>query len=402
MKLISLFISVLIIQLSYSQDYWETVPSFIASPRSNSASFSIASKGYIVGGLDQVDFKRKSYSFSAQTNAWQEELALGDSTGAGLNRGGACGFSINNKGYVCLGQGQTNAFFNDLWEFNPVTQAWTQKANFIGSARREAVSFVLDSIAYIATGEDITGYKSDVYAYNPFTNSWNQKNDFLGGARKSAVGFTIGDHAFIGTGESNVLKNDFWMYLAVNDTWIQKSYFPGTPRSGAVAWGKFPQGYIACGEDNSFTYKNDVWEYNYFGNAWFLRSSIPGNGRKNAMVFTIDEIAYVGGGFNGGFLNDYYRYIGVVGIDEENQLSVLPYPNPSTTGFNFNLTTPIQNGTLKIYDIQGKEVLSKDFTNEQLIYVSFENLAIDKGIYCYKISSNQQQIACGKLHYLYY
>ena len=97
MKLISLFISVLIIQLSYSQDYWETVPSFIASPRSNSASFSIESKGYIVGGLDQVDFKRKSYSFSAQTSAWQEEVALGDSTGTGLNRGGACGFQLITK-----------------------------------------------------------------------------------------------------------------------------------------------------------------------------------------------------------------------------------------------------------------------------------------------------------------
>ena len=56
----------------------------------------------------------------------------------------------------------------------------------------------------------------------------------------------------------------------------------------------------------------------------------------------------------------------------------------------------------QIKQMEGKEILSKHFTNEQLIHVSFENLAIDKGIYCYKISSNQQQIACGKLHYLYY
>jgi N-acetylneuraminic acid mutarotase len=400
MKFYSFLFAFLCFQLLFSQDYWEPIPSFISTPRSNAASFSIASKGFIIGGLDQVDFKRKSYSYSPQSELWQEETALGNSNGAGLNRGGASGFSINNKGYVCLGQGQTNAYFNDLWEFDPVTNAWSQKANFIGSARREAVSFVIDSIAYIATGEDITGVQSDVYTYNPLTNSWAQKNDFTGGARKAAVGFTIGNHAFIGTGESNVLKNDFWMYLPATDSWIQKSSFPGTPRSGAVAWGSFPQGYIACGEDNTFSYKNDIWEYNYFGNSWFQRSTLPGSGRKHAMIFTINEIAYVGGGFNGTFLNDFYQYNGILGLSDQEVNLLQVYPVPSNDLLHFNLHKTIENGSLKLYDITGKEVFSQHLTNEQFVSISFANHSLEKGIYCYKINSNQHQIACGKVQYL--
>ena len=74
-------------------------------------------------------------SYTPWQNDWDDEPSLGGLNGSGLARGSASAFTINQKGYVCLGQGETNGFFKDLWEFDPVTNVWTQKADFAGSAR---------------------------------------------------------------------------------------------------------------------------------------------------------------------------------------------------------------------------------------------------------------------------
>ena len=41
---------------------------------------------------------------------------------------------------------------NDLWEYDPRADAWTQKPDFTGPARGAAVGFVLGSRVYIGTG----------------------------------------------------------------------------------------------------------------------------------------------------------------------------------------------------------------------------------------------------------
>lgn len=47
----------------------------------------------------------------------------------------AVGFSIGNKGYMGIGGGYTQ----DFWEYDPDTNSWTQKANFGGAPRHAAV-----------------------------------------------------------------------------------------------------------------------------------------------------------------------------------------------------------------------------------------------------------------------
>ena len=41
----------------------------------------------------------------------------------------------------------------------------------------------------------------DFWEYDPVANTWTQKADFGGAARDSAVGFSIGSKGYIGTGE---------------------------------------------------------------------------------------------------------------------------------------------------------------------------------------------------------
>jgi hypothetical protein len=93
---------------------------------------------------------------------WDNEVSWGGDFGGGQNRGSAVGFTAYNKAYVGLGQGNSAGFYNDFWEYDPSTEVWTQKADFIGSARRGAVGFSIDDIGYVGTGQDATGLTRDL------------------------------------------------------------------------------------------------------------------------------------------------------------------------------------------------------------------------------------------------
>ena len=385
---------------THAQDYWQQKDSVNGAGKSVCGFFVLQNEGYIVGGLDEYSFLRKMYSYNPGQNDWDNENSIGGPNGDGLDRGSASTFSIGTKGYICLGQGQTNPYFKDTWEFDSETGAWSQKADFLGSARRQAFQFAVDGFAYVGGGQDATGLKKDFYKYDPATNVWTQLNDFAGTARRQATAFAMGAEGYVGTGDDGVLRNDFWMYVPSTDTWIQKANFPGTPRAGAVSWGIFPTGFIATGEDNTYTYKKDVWEYNYFANVWVQRTDLTGPARKNAVAFVIDGIAYLGTGYNGTSLDDFYAYYGIVGLDEKTTTFTSScFPNPTVneviiTGEISNL----EQSSLRVFSISGQDVTEQvEYTyasNEMKL--SIGNLA--PGNYIYKlINTDNQSTSTGKI-----
>src|SRR4030095_3716861 len=111
--------------------------------------------------------------------------------------GGPCSFTtanvIKGKAYVPCN--------NQLWEYDPVADTWTQKSNFPGSARVGPVSFVIDNIFYFGTGNILFGaLLNDWWKYDPSNNTWLQLNNFGGAARYAAVGFSVSSKGYITTG----------------------------------------------------------------------------------------------------------------------------------------------------------------------------------------------------------
>ncbi|HIP36477.1 MAG TPA: T9SS type A sorting domain-containing protein [Crocinitomix sp.] len=385
-KTILLFCIIFYYFLSQSQDTWIQKDSVNGPPRSSCASFVLNGEGFVVGGIDIIEFKRKMYSYDVEQDDWDNELSVGGINGAGLNRGGAIAFATNTKGYVGLGQGNGVPFFNDLWEYDPISNTWTQKASFIGSSRRLAVCFEINGIAYVGTGQDANGFTKDFYKYDASTNSWTQIADFGGSARKGAVGFSMGNQGYVGTGDEGILVNDFWQYNPSTDTWTEKASFPGSARSGASGWGIFPTAFIACGYDNSFNYKKDVWEYNYFSNTWTQRSNFDGPKRTSATAFVIDGIAYLGLGYNGSFLDDFWAYTPILSVDEyKNTLTLYTYPNPTTDFVTFNLNFNFDsNYQLNLFNSNGQSINS--LINVQIIgtQLLIDLSSVPKGIYFYQ------------------
>jgi len=383
-------LSLLTLHIGIAQDAWVQKDSVNGPPRSNCTSFVLNGDGWVVGGLDLIEFKRKMYSYDVSQDDWDNELSIGGANGAGLNRGGAIAFATNSKGYVGLGQGNSIPFFNDLWEFDPATNSWTQKANFTGSARRQAVCFEINNIAYVGTGQDANGFTNDFYKYDASTNTWTQVSDFGGTARKGAVGFTMGDQGYVGTGDDGILVSDFWQYEPASDTWTEKATFPGSARSESSGWGIFPTAFIACGYDNSFNYKRDVWEYNYFADTWTQRSNFDGPKRTAATAFVIDGIAYLGLGYNGQYLDDFWAYTPILSVDENStDFTLNIYPNPATTIVKIDLNFELSNNyQLQLFDVNGKMVnnfIQIENNNNQLV-VNVSQLT--KGIYFYSFKTN--------------
>ena len=150
------------------------------------------------------------------------------------------GFSISGKGYVTTGSDSTLEVaakdFNDLWEYDPAVDQWTQKASLPAMPRAGAVGFSIGSYGYVGLGitdSNITMHK-DFWRYDPGTDSWTQMADFGGSPRENAVAFVLLGKAYVTTGDTLGGRcsrdKDVWQYDPANNAWVQKADFGGAAR----------------------------------------------------------------------------------------------------------------------------------------------------------------------------
>ena len=123
-------------------------------------SFVVGSKAYVGMGTDQNIFKKDMYCYDPGANNWQTIAAF-----PGYERGSASAFSLEERGFVCLGN--NGGLLADLIEYNPKTDTWTLRCAYGGSERKSAISFVIDNKAYVGTGNGYAGKKASWYVYEP-------------------------------------------------------------------------------------------------------------------------------------------------------------------------------------------------------------------------------------------
>jgi N-acetylneuraminic acid mutarotase len=273
--------------------------------RQSGVGFSIGNKGYFGTGntisSDNSDiFKSDFWEYDPATNAWTQKANFG-----GGQRTTAMGFSIGNKGY--LGTGATSpgpfAFDKDFWEYDPAANVWTRKADYGGLETVGAVGFSIGNKGYVGTGANSSGLTGDFWEYDPVTDAWTRKASFGGGPRYGAVGFSIGNKGYIGTGyDSNghTLGNrkDFWEYEPATDTWTQKADFGGLARSLAAGFSIGSKGYIGTGDisPDRAGFSDDFWEYDPATNGWLIKAYFGGGERIHASGFNIGSKGYLGFG----------------------------------------------------------------------------------------------------------
>lgn len=248
----------------------------------------------------------------AQNNVWNKrnDVAMG-------KRERAVGFSVMGKGYLCGGQDTAEVIHKDLWAYDPTTDSWTQKADLPGSARRDAVSFVIGNYAYVGAGMDSVSAPTgitlkDFWRYNPLTNAWTAVADFPGMGGNGvyfSTGFAVEGKGYICGGKigSATYSAQMWEYKPSNNQWIQRAAFPGGVRYQMTSFVVGSKAYVGMGIDQNI-FKKDMYCYNPGSNQWTPIATFPAYERGAASTFTLEDRGFVCLGNNGGLLGDLLEY----------------------------------------------------------------------------------------------
>lgn len=239
--------------------------------RGEASGFTIGNKGYLIGGFNgNRNSTRMSdlWVYDMDMDTWTQ---LADCPGSA--RSGATAFAIEDKGYLGTGYNYTNesgeTYLNDFWEYDPASNVWTQKADFPGSARYDAVSFSVDGKGYIGAGYD-GNYLKDFYSYDPQSNIWTQMRDitdtsdddyddeYVSIIRAHANTFVIDNVAYLTCGENGSLMSYTWKYYPDTDLWEEVHSFKGSARTQAVSFSNGEKGFVATGKSGT-SYFDDIW-----------------------------------------------------------------------------------------------------------------------------------------------
>jgi N-acetylneuraminic acid mutarotase len=280
---------------------WTQVSSFPGQARSNAVGFSIGGTGYIGSGLASngltalADF----YAYNPSANSWSQAASIQDGNGS-YPRFGAVAFSFDTTAYVLTGTDGKN-YFGDVWRYSPTSDKWVQQANYPGSQRSGAISFVYNGQGYLVTGYTPgSGFATGNLAYDCWlfrpggdnsTTAWARLNDiyntnsasfdngYTSIIRENGCGFMIlgqpkGDKAYITLGDVNGTDiTSTWEYDFASDRWTPSSSFIGTPRQSATGFTlsgavratdgvATTRGFVAVGlnEGSTFAY-SDCYEF---------------------------------------------------------------------------------------------------------------------------------------------
>lgn len=118
--------------------------------------------------------------------------------------------------------------------------------------------------------------------------------------------------------------------LVLLDRWLRKAPAPEGADYQSTPFSSENAGYILLRGSK------EIWKYDPKVNKWKQLSNFPGAARYNAFSFTIDNFAYIGGGYNinSQLLNDVWKYN--FNADSWSQVSSIPIDALSSVGLSFN------------------------------------------------------------------
>ncbi len=384
-------------------------------------------------------FCSMSVSIMAQ-GVWTQ---MNDFTGGIRYFGMGC--SVNGKGYIGFGNDGTN-IHNDIWEYNPSTDSWTQKAVSPAQPMITPVCWVLNNLIYVGSGANSSNIYDTFFIFNPSTNSWSTCNAPFSSARYESAFFTINNKGYVGTGYNSSSLYDMWEFDPSNNTWTQMADMPSpTGERFATGFSVGSKGYIATGVDqtntrlqtlyefdpsnNSWATKaslpaagrsgpssiglnnygfiiggaggatsssfsiNDCWKFDPINNTWTAMASLPSNeARNDHSSFSIGNDIYVVGGDRFGtpnvYLKDVWKFSPFsTGINEsKNENSFLVINSKSELIIQYQNNLSLQNLSCKIYSIDGKLMSNSYFISNE---ISIDKTNFSKGLYIIQINDGK-------------
>jgi N-acetylneuraminic acid mutarotase len=380
-------ISVVLATTSSAQQSWTKQADF-PTLRYRAAAFSISGKGYVTAGLTPEKRMNDLWEYDPTTNAWLRKDSL-----PALGRESPIAFTIAGMGYVGAGLTDSSSLPHDFWQYNPQDDSWSKKGNIPISlvSPGSMVAFAINGKGYVQASFN----NDNFWQYDPTTDTWAKKANFPGGDLLSHVAFAIGSKGYVATGFlSSYYTSALWEYDPSSDQWAQKADFPGSSRDGAVAFTISGLGYVGLGNSN-FDFLQDFWAYDPTTNAW-TRVDSCGYGAEGAFAFSINSVGFVGTGVFTS-VGEFWRYDPPSVSVETNQSVSRPhftlrqnFPNPfnPSTTIEYSLATS-SHISLGLFDCLGRtlSILDGGFRSagDHTIRINLQYLPT--GIYFYTLKT---------------
>lgn len=379
-----------------------------------------------------------TFGISQNSDQWQQRADFGN-----FGRHRATGMGIGNKAYVGTGHlngSGVDTWYPDWWEYDPATNAWTQKADYPGNngtGDQDIVSLPMDTVGYAGLGQwDGLSF----FKYSPVTNTWTQVTSApSNGDFNNTFPFRIGSYGYFPSlGSSN-----FFRYDAVNDTWIQLNPLPITVSFGTPTFAIGDKGYIKDPYSGSAFYEykpstdswiprapfpgdhpfrprgftqygygffiggfqgnpsllpweweKQVWRYDPATDSWDRIDDHPGTTRRWAVALNVHNRVFYGLGTNGTNFNDWWEFDMVADFEEvESDISINIYPNPTMDLLKITSADTKQFEVI-LYDLCGNQVCHSE-TKSGIVYI--ERKGFESGIYLCKIVQDDQIIRSEKV-----
>lgn len=342
--------------------------------RYNPAFFVINDTGYVTTGFNQ-----EMWQYIAAEDKW-----INCDSFPGPSRSGAISFSIGGKGYV--GGGDTGDIHpppprNDFWEYDPVINKWTKKADLpvMTVNGGSLFGFSINGMGYLYDAAH-----EKFHQYDPEADQWIGKATLQADGMIFVTGFALNNKAYMGIGFSSTKGKDWYMYDPVMDQWTRKADFPGTPRNDAVSFSIGNYGYVGMGI-GSGDFQKDFWRYDPKHDKWTQIDS-TGYASAGAFSFVINNKAYIGGGI---FLEEPYFYeynpiiVSVKELPENKKLNVYPNPVKNVLHLQSEITDYQE---IHFFDLQGK--LVKSIINQNHVDLS----DLSDGVYILKAVLGNERV----------
>jgi N-acetylneuraminic acid mutarotase len=277
---------------------WKELNNLPFEGRVYGVSFSLLGKGYLVSGRNiEHRHLQDVWNYDPAKDLWTEknkypfyfqvEYAV----------------TTNDKAYIIDYTGR-------LYEYDPVPDSWKYLSMFPTKNRPHLTGFGLGGNIYFGTGNGVTEqkYYKDFWKYDVSKNEWIQINDFPGVERSTAISFVIGDHAYAGLGSSAgapPIHQDVYSYDANTGQWKQIADLPDKNFLVGLSFSSDSKGYIGLSERNHA----EMYEYDPATNSWRVVAKFPSEFSILTNSFTINNRMFVFGGKSGDYGQQLWEFV---------------------------------------------------------------------------------------------
>lgn len=358
--------------------------------RSSNVGFSLNGKGYSCAGVDSALKDQKDlWQYDPTSNTWSQKADL-----PGQARRELSAFTIGNYAYVGHGRNVTSTdIFFSFYKYDPASNTWSAIAD-CPVKRYTSTGFSIDSIGYVTCGivPGVSRYK-DLYAYNPRTNTWSQKASLPSSAlnRSYATCVTLNHKCYLMGGFEGQYMKDLYEYDPIQNTWTQKADFAGGLRNGGAGFALHGYVMMGLGGDATTTVYKDWYYYNPRNNTWTQMNSYPSDNKRSQAVFVIGNTGYICGGDDGkGNIMSTVNALDASALSIAKLSSGLKLKAFHPQGSNKICSDAFPGDfSIRVYDLSCKLVFSETRDVANAGRLSFELNGLSKGMYVAQLVNGQ-------------